>query len=176
MQVADLHVSIPLSACLNVPVTGLTCLKRHLHGHSLPSGWTEHSHSTTDEASTLVFTKLAINLPLLSASATFVVRVDEDLRWTLSCHGTLVEVEQCKVLDTVQRQLCSAGAVIDLLSTLQASTICRGNPVVDFQQLVDAKGGEFQDSTGTKRPSLIIDSCIHNYCKFVLGFRNTTSS
>ncbi len=122
-------------------------LKKFLGGQSLPDGWTEYSNSTTE--GTLVLIKLSINLPLLSADATFIVKVDGDLRWTLSCHGTLVEVDQCRVLSLVPRQLNSAGAVLDLLTTLQSSGFCHGNPVTDFQELVSARGGEFKDSTGT---------------------------
>lgn len=132
---------------LHVPVTDLTHLRKFLGGQSLPDGWTEYSNSTTE--GTLVLIKLSINLPLLSADATFLVKVDGDLRWTLSCHGTLVEVDQCQVLSSVPRQLNSAGALLNLLTTLQWCGLCRGNSVTDFQQLVSARGGEFKDSTGT---------------------------
>ena len=140
-------MSLPISNTLNVPVTNLTHLKKFLGAQSLPNGWIEYSNSTTE--GTLVLIKLSINLSLLSADATFMVKVDGDFRWTLSCHGTLVEVDQCQVLSSVPRQLNSAGAVLNLLTTLQSSGFCCGNPVADFQQFVSARGGEFKDSTGT---------------------------
>ena len=36
-----------------------------------------------------------------------------------------------------------------LLSVVRASRICCGNPVEDFQELVDVCEGEFRDSTGS---------------------------
>lgn len=141
-------MSLPLSVFLDVPVTTLTCLKRYLRGQSLPDGWTEYSDSTTCTGGSLIFTKLTIKLPLLSASASFLVKVDEELKWTLSCHGALVDIEQCGVLDGVPCQLNTARAVLDLLATLQESQICCGNPVRDFKALVDARGGIFKDSSG----------------------------
>lgn len=93
----------------------------------------------------LLFAKLSIDTDLLLADATFLVKVDEELRWTLSCHGIVVEVDKCCDLLTIPPQLHSAGALLDLLHALQA---IRGNPVSDFQSLVDVHGTNFMDSTG----------------------------
>ena len=90
------------------------------------------------------------------ADATFVVKVDEELRWTLSCHGVAVEVDKCCDLRTIPPQLHSAGALLDLLHALQAIRVCCGNPVSDFQSLVDVHGTNFMDSAGKSlvlRPS-----------------------
>lgn len=124
----------------------LACLRRHLEGKSLPAGWIELADSTTQ--GNLVFAKLAVNLPLLSANASMLVKVDEELKWSLSCHGVLVEIGQCCILAAVPPRLTSVQAVLDLLATLQEVAVCLGNPVNDFRQLVDDRGTEFMDSTG----------------------------
>ena len=59
---------------------------------TLPQGWVEYADSTTE--GTLVFAKLSIDLSLLTTSATFLVKeeeVNEELNWTLSCHGVQVD-------------------------------------------------------------------------------------
>lgn len=146
-------MSLPLSDQLHASVTDLASLKKHLEGRSLPNGWIECSHTTPED--TLVFAKLAVSLPHLSADATFLVKVDDDLRWTLSCHGVRVEVAECQVLCGVPCQLSSASVVLDLLCTLQTAQVCCGNTISDFQSLVDNRGGDFKDSTG----NMIMQSC-----------------
>ncbi len=78
------------------------------------------------------------------------MKVDKEFRWTLSCEGILVEVAQCQVLSDVPNRLNSSSALLGLLATLQATQVCCGNAVSEFQLLVDARGGEFKDSTGNK--------------------------
>ena len=98
--------------------------------------------STTE--STLILAKLSVDVQILTANATLLLKVDEELRWSVSCHGILVEVGESHILTSVPTQLNSIGAVLDLLSTLQKAAVCCGNAVSDFRQLADARGGEFK--------------------------------
>ena len=136
-------MSLPLPAhqCVD-----LVCLRRHLEGQSLPEGWIKYADSTTE--GTLVFAKMSVDIHLLSANAALLLKVDEELRWSLSCHGVIVEVDQSHILTAVPPQLNSVRAVLDLLSTLLEVAVCCGNAVNDFRQLVDAHGTEFMDATG----------------------------
>ena len=108
----------------------------------------DYSNSSPKNNESLVFAKVAIELPLLSADTTYLVRVDEELRWSLSCHGLLVEVDQCSVLATIPHTIASAGALLHLLHTLEETQICCGNPASDFKSLVEARDGIFKDSSG----------------------------
>lgn len=137
----------------------LACLRRHLKGQSLPDGWIQCPHSTTED--TLVFAKLSVNLPLLFADAEFLLKVDEGLKWSLSCRSILVEVGQCQVFTGVASKITSARALLDILLTLQASQVCCGNAVSDFQSLVDAHGAEFKDSTGIIMQHIDYMTCMH---------------
>ncbi len=132
---------LPAHKCVN-----LACLRAHLEEQSLPDGWVKYAECATEGA--VVLAKLSVNVDLLSATATLLLKVDEDLGWRLSCHGTLVEVGQSRVLTAIPPRLDSTKAVLDLLSTLQGVAVCSGNAVDDFRLLVDARGGEFKDATG----------------------------
>ena len=139
-----LPVSIPISG-LSVSVS---CLEKHLQEKSLPDGWIRLSDSSTDGF--LVLAKFSINPPLLVAKATFLVKVDSELKWTLSYNDCPVEIEQCNaVLGNIPRQLSSVDSLMQLISTLQSCHICCGSAVADFQQLVDSRNGVFKDPTGT---------------------------
>lgn len=96
-----------------------------------------------------MYAKLDVDLPLLAANASLVVKISEGLNWNLSCHGILVEIGQCQALNVVPARLISDKAVLDLLSSLQSLRVCQGSPVSDFKELVEARGGVFMDSTGT---------------------------
>ena len=99
----------------------------------------------------LIFAKISINLPLLSANAEFLLKVSSELRWSLSCHGMMVEIDQCEVFTAVESRVSSAKALLQIIETLQSSQVCCGNAVSDFQLLVDARGASFKDATGIKQ-------------------------
>ena len=94
----------------------------------------------------LYLPKLPLNF--FSADTTYLVRVDEELRRNLGCHGLLVEVGQCSVFVTIPHTIISASALLDLLHTLEEPQICCGNPASDFKSLVEARNGIFKDSSG----------------------------
>ena len=112
----------------------------------------EIPNSETD--GNLVYAKLELKLPLLAANATVLVKIDESLNWSVSCHGILVEVSQCQALVATPSRLTDDNAVLELLSLLNGLEVCQGSPVPDFEELVEARGGVFMDSTGTYVPYL----------------------
>ena len=134
-------MSLPVHMCVDLP-----CLKSHLEAQPLPDGWIVCATSTTD--GTLVFVKLSVNVDVLTADATLLVKVDKELRWSISCHGTLFEVGQNAVLESIPPRIHSIGVVLELLKALQEVNVCCGNAVSDFRQLAELRGNEFKDSTG----------------------------
>ena len=82
---------------------------------------------------TLVFTKLPVDLSLLSTSATFLVKVDEELKWTSRCRGVQVDIGQCSAITSIPTKLTSIRIVLDLLSTLPEVAVCQGNSVENFR-------------------------------------------
>ena len=131
---------------MDTPASSLTLLKRYLRGHSLPSGWAEYAA----DGDYLIFYKISVNHhpDCLAASAEFLIKIDHDFSWKFSCHGTLVDINQCSVFGEVPGQLNSARAVLQVIDILQGYQPCIGNPVGDFGPLVLARGGVFNDSSG----------------------------
>lgn len=137
----ELCVSLPRAPC-----TDLATLRSHMKGECLPDGWIESNGAVSEGV--LIYAKVTIDPLLLSTNAEYVVKVDEVLKWSLGCHGVIVEVENCSVLWKIPRQLTSYSEMVDLLNTLQSAQICQGNPVCEFRPLIDARGTEFRDVTG----------------------------
>ena len=115
-----------------------------MKGEPLPDGWIESKDAVLEEV--LVYAKVTIDLHILSTNVEYVVKVDEELKWSLCCHSVIVE--NCSVLSKIPQRLTSSSELVELLNTLQSAQICQGNPVCDFRPLVDARGVEFRDATG----------------------------
>ena len=109
---------------------------------SFPDGWTRHMD---DMQSGLIFSTLSIDSSTLSPSKTIIVKVDNNLAWSLSYNGILVKNQS--YLSNSQQIKCLNDVLI-LLSSIQASNICCGNSVDEFKELVDDHRGEFKDSKG----------------------------
>ena len=164
MQVSELRVSLPLPPTHH-QCAELACLRRHLVGESLPAGWIQLADSTTE--GNLVFAKVAVSLPLLAANTSMLLKVDHQLKWSLSCHGIRIEVGQRQFLAAIPSQLTSVTAVLDLIATLQEVAVCAGNPVDDFKQLVDA--GIY----GLHEKCTLSDNDFH--CNCIMYIRKSTS-
>ena len=117
----------------------------HLDLVCLPQGWIQYDRSVEGH---LVFAKMSFDKHFLSATTSILIRVDKELRWSISCHGSLVDVAQSRLLSSVLPRLTSTCIVNNLFSVLQNVTICQGNRAEEFQQLVDAHGELFMESTG----------------------------
>ena len=87
-------LSLPLSAYLTAPITDLKHLSSHLASQSLPAGWIEHIDAHQNNC--LVFASLTVSSPLLAATATFIVKIDDAFHWTVSCHGTDLRLSSVK--------------------------------------------------------------------------------
>ena len=117
-------VHLPISSYLNAPVSNLRHLGRRRDRQSLPTGWIEHVDARRNNS--LVFSRL-ISSQFLLETDTFIVRINHDLSWTLSCHGIRVDTKQCRALTTTPQWITCIFDVIDILSVVQTSRICCGN-------------------------------------------------
>ena len=84
----------------------------------------------------------------LKVETIFLVKINEELNWTLCCHGSRVEVDSCPLFSTIPNRFTSISVILNLLAKLDVTQICQGSPVKEFQSLVDVRGGVFMDSTG----------------------------
>ena len=84
------------------------------------------------------------------ANTTFVVRVNQDLKWRVSCHNILIDIQESRVLSGLSPRINSAHDVINLLKKVQGSRICSANLISDFKELVDEHGTDFMNQSGSK--------------------------
>ena len=141
-----LPLSLPLSVYLSAELPDLPSLRNHLASQTLPAGWVQHVDPFLQNC--LIFASLRVNPDLLTATTTFVVKMDSTLKWSMSCYSNLVEVEQCCALAAMPRSVKSASALLRLLTTISECHICSGNPAAEFGELVEAHGGLFKDASG----------------------------
>ena len=125
---------------------------------SLPDGWIRLMNASHK---CLVFSSLSIDSFALLPITTFIVKIDCDLKWSLSYNGISVRNQQLTTFSDSQQIKCLNDVLI-LLTSIQASHICCGNPVEEFQQLLDDRGEKFKDSEGCSN-SYNVCICVSSY-------------
>ena len=85
LQIPQLILSLLISAYMTTPVTDLHDLCSWLSAQSLPDGWRRH---TDGKYNGLIFSNLSVN------SSTFMVKLDNNFKWSLSYNGMLVKNQQ----------------------------------------------------------------------------------
>ena len=82
LQIPQLILSLLISAYMTTPVTDLHDLCSWLSAQSLPDGWRRHMDGKYNG---LIFSNLSVN------SSTFMVKLDNNFKWSLSYNGMLVK-------------------------------------------------------------------------------------
>ena len=144
VQIPQLILSLPISTYMTAPVTDLHHLCSRLSAQSLPDGWRKHMDGTH---SGLILSYLSVNSSTLMPVTSFIVKVDNNLKWSLSYNGMLVKNQQHCGFSILEEIKC-LNDVLTVLSSVQVSHVCCGNSVEEFKQLVDDHCGEFKDSEG----------------------------
>ena len=88
-----LTLSLPISAFVTAPVTDLCHLNTRLSMQSLPNGWVRHMNELHNG---LIFSSLSIDSFALLPITTFIVKIDCDLKWSLSYNGITVKNQQLR--------------------------------------------------------------------------------
>ena len=144
VQIPQLILSLPISTYMTTPVTDLHHLCSRLSAQSLPDGWRKHMYGTH---SGLILSYLSVNSSTLMPVTSFIVKVDNNLKWSLSYNGMLVKNQQhCGF--SISEEIKCLKDVLTVLSSVQVSHVYCGNSVEEFKQLVDDHCGEFKDSEG----------------------------
>jgi len=129
------------------PLPNLETLQTRVQQCSLPSTWVDMTDQTKPTSS-LVLASITLQSSSSSVATRMVVRVDQTLTWSLSCHGRPVDLHDCTAHSNLPHRICSLNDLTVLLSSLNEVHICSGNPVHEFQELVDLHHGVFQDQAG----------------------------
>ncbi len=69
------------------------------------------------------------------------VRIKEDLTWSLSVHGFLVDSLKCGLLSDIPESMCQS-SLVKLLNLLDKCNVCPGNPDSGFVEMAEAKKGQ----------------------------------
>ena len=147
---SELIISLLLSAYMSATLPDATVLHSRLSRVSaLPAGWTLAClPASTSHLATFAICKLQIFPPLCSAHVTFMLTVTPDCTWTLCVGQSPINQQQCRFLNGIAAKLCSVNEVVKLLSALDDSKHCVGNPETKFMQLVPRQKGIFRDQSG----------------------------
>ena len=147
---SELIVSLPLSAYTSATLPDATVLhSRVSRSNALPAGWTLAClPASTSYLATFALCKLQIFPPLCSAHATFMLTVSPSCAWTLCVGQSQIDQQQCRLLGGIAAKLCSVDEVVKLLSALDDSKHCVGNPDTKFIELVPRQKGVFKDQSG----------------------------
>lgn len=148
----ELLVQFPLSAFSSSAISDMASLYSRLaNGTALPNNWSlslVQSHMSPSSP-LLAVSKLQVTPPLyLCATNTFMLTVSCDT-WTLCVGSKFVNKEHCKLLLGFPAALHSVDDVLKIVSSLENSKFCNGNPDNKFNSLSQRHGGLFKDYHGS---------------------------
>ena len=113
----------------------------------LPSSqWVTQSQN---EESVIIYKLSNSSSPSHSVAITHCVSISSDMSWTLSVHGSEVDVESCSVLNMIPKKLCNT-SIISLLHLLERCNVCPGHPDVQFVKMLELKKGRLLAKDGKK--------------------------
>lgn len=127
VTISDFEISIPVSAYRDGPVISVDQLCSRLTSLSLPKSWVISSTKP------LILSKVRVNTLTMNSDILFIISIDAGMKWSLFLQQTLLDSRRCPLLRKVPTlTLNSVGTVHQLLSIVDASKICRGNPEKKF--------------------------------------------
>lgn len=160
----QLIVQLPLASYTHCTVPDASSLHCRLSKwNGLPADWNTasvhaatcstasvHAAASTNNSDYLAVYKLCIIPPLLCAGHSFMLTIAPDCTWTLFVGRNRVDTEQCLILADSPYKLCSVDAVARVVSVLEGSKFCQGNPDKQFTDLIQSGhySGSFRDQSG----------------------------
>ena len=99
------------------------------------------------QVSTFTLCQLHLS-PLTLESVAVILRVQSHCSWMLSVGGSELTPHNCQLVAGLDSTSRSVVAVEELLSILDSSVFCVGNPVEKFKWLIDHHNDGFKDQTG----------------------------
>ena len=160
-----LTVKVPVSAYTSTMVSDAAVLHTKLQ-NVLPSTWCmSFLPGVSPVQSTLALYKLVAVPQSLTADVMFMLSIAHDCSWTLSAAGKTVNVEHCQRLSGVPSRFSCVDEVSKLLSALDGSSLCIGNPDVKFMGLLNRHNDGFKDQSGKILYSVILNN-LHCTCRY----------
>ena len=144
----ELLVHLPLSAFSSSSLPDMTSLYSRLTMCNVPNGWNV-SLVQSCESSFLAVSKLQVTPPFNScATYKLMLTVAPCGTWTLCAGSKLANTEHCTLLSGFPTTLCSVDDVLQIVSALENSKFCTGNPDEKFANISQRHRGVFKDYHG----------------------------
>ena len=127
VTISAFEISIPVSAYQDGPVISVDQLCSRLTSIPLLKSWVISSTKP------LILSKVRVNTRTMNSDILFTISIDAGMKWSLFLQQALLDSRRCPLLRKVPAlTLNSVGTVHQLLSIVDASKICRGNPEKKF--------------------------------------------
>jgi len=131
VKIPAMSISIPLAANTNGHIPSSDCLSSRLSSLSLPTSWIIASRTPLTLCNLRVH---PVGQPS-RADITFSLSISSGLEWTLSFLNLKLNSTVCPLLAEVRRTLTSVAAVHHLMTFLDSTKLCIGNPDGKFLDL-----------------------------------------
>ncbi|SMN01584.1 hypothetical protein SPONN_2650 [uncultured Candidatus Thioglobus sp.] len=137
-------LTVPIASFVSTsPAPDLHALhERLLESKCLSAAWT-----CSVASDCLVICKMSV-VSLASADAMYTVTISSDFTWKIRIGRNEVAIEENDLLRYSSGSLCSVQSVVRVVSVLDGSKFCVGNPDDKFTNLVQRRKGKFMDKSG----------------------------
>ena len=147
IEFPELNISFPITYFYSVPSASLHDLRLRLAHLGFPSPqWCD---TTLDSSATMTLCRIA---PSNTADALprvdFTLIVESNHSWKLFLYDQRLELDRCHVFANAPSIFQSPSDVFGVLSAIEGSAVCIGNPDEKFGPLVQRHHGQFFNPTG----------------------------
>ncbi len=137
---------------MRIPLTSYTppdihaLHERLIESRCLPVGWTCSAASATS----LALCKLSFLQSMGSADVVYMVTISSDFSWRVRIGQKYVPFHETEsgLLHNAPHSLNSLKGVVEVLTLLDGSKFCVGNPEEKFFKLIEKRNGKFMDQSG----------------------------
>ena len=144
-QPLKLIVSLPVSHFSALPLTSLSELHtRMVQLMLLPSGWIDITSGADQLSLCHIVRPPAAGLPTVN----FTLVIDTNLSWKLYFFKQRVEIDRCPTFATTSTTMKSPTDIMNVLSVIETSQVCVGNPDEKFLPLLKHRQGLLLNGDG----------------------------
>ena len=159
VELPCLSVSLPLPSFTTGDAPSICCLLDRLLRVGLPPHWVNATNSSAP-AHQLTLCKLQQQQAALPVSVTFTLTISLSFQWSLSLVHRNMDGIRDGVLAGTPPSLRTVDHVLQLLSTLDSTKICIGNPE---QRFLEAASHRVEHKALSEHTSVVLIMYIHNY-------------
>ena len=129
----------------------------------LPPGWASTCITSVTNEDSLALYKLQLQQPLACVNIAYMVTVSPDCTWTLCVSNKIIDTRGCSRLNSFAEMINNVDELIQLLSVIDGSKHCAGNPDEKFYDLITSHKGTFKNQQGYFTHSYIATYIIYIY-------------